>query len=87
MASLAARFREVELTFESPVHMPPGLPTTWLQQSVSENRLRFVDSTFNEEKTSAEIAHIFGVTPSTTFTPMTLRTIFLAIAKSNRKSS
>ena len=87
MSSLTARFREVELTFGTLAVLPSGLPATWLQPTAAGNSIRFVESSYREEATSADIARIFGATQNSVFTPMTLRTIFLALAKSNRKIS
>jgi ABC-2 type transport system ATP-binding protein len=87
MPSLSARFREVQLTFAAPVAFPSNLPATWLQMSASDSVIRFVDSAFNQETTPAEVARRFGPVRNVTFAPMTLRAIFLAIAKSSRSSS
>ena len=46
--------------------------------------LRFVASRFDQERTSAEIRNLFGEVRDVTFTPMSLRSIFLAMAKSGR---
>jgi ABC-type multidrug transport system ATPase subunit len=87
MPSLRARFREVELTLAAPVALPSDLPATWLEISASDSVIRFVDSAFNQETTPAEIARGFGPVRNATFAPMTLRAIFLAIAKGNRNST
>ena len=87
MASLSARFREVELTFNAPPAVPPDLPPNWLQVSASDSVIRFVDEAFNEESLRAEISRRYGPVRNATFVPMTLRTIFLALAKSTRRPS
>lgn len=87
LPSLRARFREVELTFEAPVALPGDLPPTWLQPVALESTLKFVDSAFQQESLQTEIVRRFGTVRHTTLTPMTVRNIFLAIAKSNRKPS
>ena len=84
MASLAARFREVEVTFEGP---PPALakkPESWMHVNSSGAVVRFIETRFDEQRTNAEIRETFGNARDTTFTPMTLRSIFLAMARSQR---
>jgi ABC-2 type transport system ATP-binding protein len=87
MSSLSARFREVELGFDAPVAVSAPLPPNWLQFTASDSTIRFVDDAFHEETLRAEISRHFGPIRNATFAPMTLRTIFLAIAKSSRKPS
>jgi ABC-2 type transport system ATP-binding protein len=86
MPSLGARFREVELTLEAPTVCPSPVPAAWLQMSASGSVVRFVDSAFHPETTPGEIARCFGPVRNATFAPMSLRAIFLAIAKSSRGS-
>ena len=87
MVSLRARFREVEINLDAPAAIPAELPSAWLHVSASDSVVRFVDSGFHPEGTPAEIARQFGCVRNMTFEPMTLRTIFLALAKTGRKLS
>jgi len=87
MDSLNTRFREVELTFGSAPRVPADVPSGWLQISTDGTSVRFVDSEFDAYKTAVEIARCFGEMQNSSFKVMTLRTIFLAIAKNNRKPS
>jgi ABC-2 type transport system ATP-binding protein len=87
MSSLLARFREVEVTFDAPAVIPVNLPPNWLQFKASASIIRFVDDSFNEEELRAEISRQFGPVRNATFAPMTLRAIFLALAKSARRPS
>ena len=85
MSSLTARFREVELTFDAPVAVPSTPPANWLQFSAAGSTVKFVDEAFQQGVLESEIARHFGCTPLTaSFAPMTLRTIFLAFAKTGR---
>lgn len=81
MSSLAARFRDVEITLESPRALPSSLPESWMQVNEAANVVRFVASRYNAEATPAEIRAAFGDVRDVAFTPMTLRAIFLAMAK------
>jgi len=87
MSSLSARFRDVELTFDVPAAVPPNLPKNWQQISVSGSVVRFVDSAFNAETIHMEIAQRFGPAKNSVFSVMSLRAIFLALAKGNRRPS
>jgi ABC-2 type transport system ATP-binding protein len=84
LPALAARFREVELTFEAPPAMPSKTPDTWMHLSVSAAVVRFIESRFERDRTSREIRESFGDARGVTFTPMSLRSIFLAMAKAGR---
>jgi len=87
MTGLAGRFREVELTLDKPSTSPENLPSTWMQFNAAASVLRFVESGFDEERTSAEIRKLFGDVRNVTFTPMSLRSIFLAMAKTGRDAA
>lgn len=86
MSELANRYREIELTLESPSGLPGELPESWMEISCSSTGIRFIESNFDEERTRAEIEKIFGKHRNLTFTPMSLRSIFLATAKAGRGS-
>jgi len=87
MTVLSGRFREVELTLDPASTAPEKLPSTWMQVNSSAAVLRFVESAFDEERTTAEIRKLFGGARNVTFTPMSLRSIFLAMAKTGRDAS
>jgi ABC-2 type transport system ATP-binding protein len=85
MAALAGRFREVELTLASPAALPGKLPATWMQANASSTAVQFIESHFDQERTTAEIRQVFGEPRNVEFTPMSLRSIFLAMARSGRR--
>jgi len=87
MTTLTDRFREVELTFELPPPLPEKWPESWMQIDASGVVLRFIESRFDEERTRGEIRELYGNVRDTTFTPMSLRSIFLAMAKAGRGRS
>jgi ABC-2 type transport system ATP-binding protein len=84
LTSLVGRFREVELTFDAAPAVPERLPASWMQLNTSPAVVRFVDSGFNPERTGAEIRATWGEAKNVSYQPMTLRSIFLTIAKSGR---
>ena len=58
-----------------------------MQINSSAAVVRFIESRFEPERSSAEIRRAFGEVRDVTFNPMTLREIFLAMAKAGRKVS
>jgi len=81
MASLATRFREVELTRETDQPLPSPLPVDWLQPKTSGSLVRFVESRFDDQKTPADIQRVFGNVKDIQYRPLSLRAIFLALAR------
>jgi ABC-2 type transport system ATP-binding protein len=86
LAVLVDRFREVELTFDAPPALPRAAPATWMHLNTSAAVIRFIESRFDPEKTSTEVRNVLGEARNVTFTPMSLRSIFLAMAKAGRDS-
>lgn len=85
--SIRSRFREVEVTLDAPANIPENLPSHWLQLTADGNTLRFIDSVFQQDTLRAEILQHFGTMQHATFNPMTIRGIFLAVAKSAKRPS
>jgi ABC-2 type transport system ATP-binding protein len=86
MTSLSNRFREVQVSLDSPAAMPANLPQSWLQPALSGAAFQFIESQFDQERTGAAIRSAFGEVRDVTCAPMTLRAIFVAMAKSGRTS-
>jgi ABC-2 type transport system ATP-binding protein len=84
MTALAQRFREVELTLDERSTSPGILPSSWIHAATSAAVVRFIETRFDEDRTSADIHRLFGDVRGVTFTPMSLRSIFLAMAKAER---
>ena len=87
MTQLAARFREIELTFDSPPSLPSPWPEGWLDPTSSAAVLRFVDTRFNRESTPLEIRRAFPSARDVSINPMPLRAIFVSLAKAARKAA
>jgi ABC-2 type transport system ATP-binding protein len=81
LSSLNYRFREVEVLRGHEAPIPSNLPRSWLQVSDSSRVVRFVETRFDSDRTNAEIRSAFSDVREVTFTPMSLRSIFLAVAK------
>lgn len=94
MTSLTARFREVTVTLPSPSGQPSSAvltqtgapPESWLLLEHTLSAARFVHTHADTEDVAAEVAGVFPspVPLNLQLAPMTLRSIFLALAKSGR---
>jgi len=87
LAVLVERFREVEVTLNAPPTAPSKAPDSWLHVSASAAVVRFVESRFDRERTSGEVRNLFGEVRDITYSPMSLRSIFLAMAKAGRNAA
>lgn len=86
MSSLTSRFRDVQVTLNAPAVPPPSMPAAWLQPASSSTTFQFIDSQFEQERTRAAIHSAFSNVRDITFTPMSLRAIFVAMAKIGRRA-
>jgi ABC-2 type transport system ATP-binding protein len=82
--SLASRFRQVELVFDTSPPLPDALPESWMHLDVSDSTVRFIESCYQHGRTHSEILQVFGNVRDATYNSMSLRSIFLAIAKNRR---
>lgn len=85
MAALVDRFREVELTLDTEPARQDQWPESWMQIDAFGAVVQFIESRFDQERTSSEIRKRFGSPRDMTFAPMSLRSIFLAMAKAGRR--
>ncbi|HEY3706527.1 MAG TPA: ABC transporter ATP-binding protein [Terracidiphilus sp.] len=84
MTSLAARFREITITLAEPLAQQFSPPAHWLQCESVDRVLRFVDSGYQEAASREELAAVFPGARDIAIQPMSLRAIFLAVAKAGR---
>jgi ABC-2 type transport system ATP-binding protein len=87
MTSLTERFREIEITLQSPSPSPAPWPATWLNAQQSPAVVRFVDSQFEQGRTMAEVRRLFPDAQQISVNPMPLRAIFVTLAKAGRKAA
>jgi ABC-2 type transport system ATP-binding protein len=87
MTALSARFREVEVTLDAVPALPGSWPVTWLRVETSAAVVRFVESQFDEARTFAEVRKMFGEPRGISITPMPLRSIFVTLAKAERRAA
>jgi ABC-2 type transport system ATP-binding protein len=86
MSSLAMRFREVEFVTDTPLPLLSPLPASWLHPKSSGAIVRFIDSRFDERNTPADIQLIFPNAKDFQFRPLSLRSIFLAMARKSEEA-
>jgi len=84
MGALSARFREIEITLDSPSGLPSGLPATWLDTELSGVVVRFTDTRYESVRSRNEVARRIAGVREIQSREMSFRSIFLALAKSRR---
>jgi len=86
MSSLATRFREVEFVTDTALPLLSPLPASWLHPKSSGAIVRFIDARFDERNTPADIQRIFPNAKDVQFRPLSLRSIFLAMARKSEEA-
>jgi ABC-2 type transport system ATP-binding protein len=81
---LTERFREVTITLTGRLTLPKAHPSSWLQFEAVDSVVRFVHSNYNESGTKGELASYFPEARDIALYPMSLRAIFLSLAKAGR---
>ncbi len=85
-ASLAERFREIQITFpQSPV-LPAAWPESWSKPQVSNAVVRFVESQFDTQRTLSMISNYFHNAFNVSVQAMSLREIFVSLAREHRRT-
>ncbi len=83
-ASLQGRFRQVEITTAEAAPLPRTLPEHWLVPEQTAATARWVESRYDEAATAAAIGQHFPGARVDRLAPMSLREIFLALARTYR---
>ena len=81
--SLRQRFREMIVTLEAPESVPTGMPEKWLLPEASGTVVRFIESHYDEQKTEDDVRRLFPHLRNLAANPLPLRSIFIALAKTN----
>ncbi len=87
IAPLMDRFREVEVTMPIATIAPQHWPGHWLKPQTSSAVIRFIETEYEELRTRAQIMQLFPTATNVSANPMTLREVFVAIAKSMRAAA
>jgi len=82
--NLQARFRTVEIVLNDGGGSPAKLPETWLNVELAGRLLRFTDSRFDEAGLNRAVATYFPAAKQFNVVPMSLREIFVALARTYR---
>ncbi|MES2477232.1 MAG: ABC transporter ATP-binding protein [Verrucomicrobiota bacterium] len=81
--ALQARFRAVELRFDDAVTLPGNLPATWLNAQANGRTVRFIN-TRHDDGFTQKLESVFPGHQRHEARRMTLREIFVALARSYR---
>jgi len=84
MATLSARFREVEVTLDAPSPLPTSLPAEWLNAEQAGVVVRFTDTHYEPAQSRELVGRQFTGIRQIQIREMSFRAIFLALAKSRR---
>jgi len=87
LTDLSERFREVEVTVASAPSLPHEWPAHWLRVETSPAVVRFIDSQFDREHTVSAVRRLLGEGAQIDTTAMSLRAIFIALARQARKAA
>jgi ABC-2 type transport system ATP-binding protein len=87
MSSLVNRFRGVQVVLGAAAPIPANLPATWMQPAASGATVQFIESRFDLERTDTAVRTAFRDVRDVAYTPMSLREIFLAMARNSRASA
>ena len=83
--SLQSRFRAVEVVLPDDTKAPTNLPTDWLHAETTGRTLRFIHSRHSsDEALAATVQSTFTASPKPEIRPMSLREIFVALARAYR---
>jgi ABC-2 type transport system ATP-binding protein len=81
---LQARFRSVEIVLSGGTESAAQFPETWLNVEMAGRVLRFTDSRFQETELNSAVAKYFPSAGQMNAQPMSLREIFVALARTYR---
>jgi ABC-2 type transport system ATP-binding protein len=84
VASLQARFRQIEVRVSEDVPWPSPLPASWLLAEKAAQRLQFVETQYDPAETEKSLLQMFPMSQQVLATPMSLKSIFLALARTYR---
>ncbi len=80
LSTLQERFREIEAILGRPAAIPDIRPAAWLLPRAEGRVVRFVDSRYSNESSANTIGEFFPADAKVSFSPMSLRKIFLSLA-------
>jgi ABC-2 type transport system ATP-binding protein len=87
VSSLLARFRQMEVVPAGEGAALSSLPATWLLPEQAGRTVRFFDTKYEPDGSAALVQHVFPGAANVNAEPMSLRAIFVALARANRVST
>jgi ABC-2 type transport system ATP-binding protein len=84
VASVMARFQQVEVMLPDNAALPPASPASWLMPEVAGRTVRFVHSAFSEADLGAQVRAVLPSALDITTSPLSLRQIFITLARTFR---
>ena len=82
--SLLARYRTVETVLQTPEQPTPTLPESWSEVQRIGRTLRFVESRYDQTRTGGDLRRLFPGSSGLAASPMSLRAIFVTLARQFR---
>jgi ABC-2 type transport system ATP-binding protein len=83
IASVRERFRSVSVSSSAPLAKPSAIPAAWLQFALDGTVAHWNETRFDSDLSVARAREIFGAVELSA-TPLTLRQVFLTMARANR---
>ncbi len=83
MASIRERFRGVEIMSATSLALPETIPPEWIQFAANGSRATWIETGYDREYSLRRAREVFGPVQLQA-APLTLRQVFLTMAKSNR---
>jgi hypothetical protein len=75
------------VTLEAGTALPAEWPREWLRFEASAALVRFVHSRFDRDRLLQDVRRVFGDSARVEASPMSLRAIFVALAREARKAA
>lgn len=87
VTELQSRFQQIDLIMDQEMDIPNKLPDQWLHTQASGRAIRLIDSQYSEEQTNDLLRQYFPQARQHETHAMSLREIFIALAKTYRLNS
>lgn len=84
--TLQGRFRRINLVTSSPPPLPQSRPSDWLLFEHSGNRVQFMHAAYSGDITESDIRNRFPAIESLTVEPLSMKEIYVTLAKTYRVS-
>ncbi|MEI6560483.1 MAG: ABC transporter ATP-binding protein [Verrucomicrobiota bacterium] len=83
-SDLQTRFRRIECVVAESTRLPAAPPPSWLIPEIAGHTLRLVENNYQQGASEAQILSLFPGASQITVTPLSLRDIFVALARTFR---